>query len=277
MKKKIILAAIATLFTLTAFAQGKFETRKVGNFTLHVYNSGDVMADASYIVEGKKGLVILEEPLFKANASAFDTYVKKLKKPVEARITNYHEGATGSHVVIQPEGMHKFMHEGVYDAMMKGFQQSFGDKMAERPTGKAKEVAFGKSVTIDGVVYRFDKGPDNDFPAAQILIGKQVVLMHWAPAKAHMNNLQLANREAVAQALKGLKAAKATGARFFIGGHGGLSTVDALDFRIQYLEKMETLLRENGDASAFVAALKKAYPNLTGAEGLEALAKNLYQ
>ena len=81
MKKKVILAAIAALFTLTAFAQGKFETRKVGNFTLHVYNSGDVMADASYIVEGKKGLVILEEPLFKANASAFDTYVKKLKSP----------------------------------------------------------------------------------------------------------------------------------------------------------------------------------------------------
>ena len=101
--------------------------------------------------------------------------------------------------------------------------------------------------------------------------------MHWAPAKAHMNNLQLANREAVAQALRGLKAAKATGARFFIGGHGGLSTVDALDFRIQYLEKMEMLLRENSDASAFVAALKKAYPDLTGAEGLEALAKNLYQ
>lgn len=277
MKKKVILAAIATLFTMNSLAQGQFETRKVGNFTLHTYNSGDVMGDASYIIEGQKGLVILEEPLFKTTAKTFDTYVNKLKKPIEARITNYHEGATGSHVIIQPEGMNKFMHEGVYDAMMKGFQQSFGEEMANRPTGKAKEVPFGKTITIDGVAYRFDKGPKNDFPASQILIGKQVVLMHWAPAKAHMNKLQLANREAVAQAIEGLKAAKATGAKFFIGGHGGLSTAETLDFRIQYLEKIETLLRENKDAKSFVNALKAAYPNLPGAEGVDALAKNLYK
>lgn len=100
--------------------------------------------------------------------------------------------------------------------------------------------------------------------------------MHWAPAKAHMNALQLGNHDAVAQALEGAKAAKALGAKYYIGSHGGVATSEDLDFQIAYLTKMEQLLAENKDAANFAQALKNAYPNLAGAEGVEALAANLY-
>lgn len=277
MKKMMMLAAFAALFGIESQAQGSFQTIKGKNFTMHVYNSGDVMADASYIVETPQGLVTLEEPLFKVGVEAFNAYVKRLGKPVTARITNYHEGGTADHPVIQPEGMNRFMHEGAYDAMMKGFQQSFGDKMVARPTGKAREVKFGETIYLDKISYRFDRGAKNDFPASSILIGKKFLLMHWAPAKAHMNNLQLGNREAVAQALEALKAAKATRADYFIGSHGGAAGREAVDFRIAYLEKIQQLLDTAKDSETFVGDLKAAYPGLNGEEGLPALAKNLYQ
>ena len=277
MKKNLIVAAFAVLSAVGAYAQGNFQTVKDSAFTLHIFNSGDVMGDASYIIETPKNLVTMEEPLFKSGAEEFNAYVKKLGKKVNARIVDYHEGGTGKNAIMQPEGMAKFMHEGVYDAMVKGFQKSFGDKMVALPTGKVKEVKFGDTVKLNGVEYTFNQGPKNDFPASSILIGKKFVLLHWAPAKAHMNALQLANRAAVAQALEGLKAAKATGAEYFLGGHGGLAEKDAIDFQISYLEKVQDLLENCKNAATFVVAMKGTYPGLAGEQGLEALAQNLYK
>lgn len=276
--KKIMTLTVAALAALAVSAQkGEFKSYDGNGFTMHVYNSNDVMADCSYIIETKKGLVTMEEPLFKDGVKEFDAYVAKLGKPVTTRITDYHEGGTGAKAIVQPEGMPLFMHEGVYDAMMKGFQKSFGDKMVERPSGKAKEVKFGATEKINGVSYLFANGPKNDFPAATILIGKDFCLMHWAPAKTHMNALQLANREAVAQALDGAQAAKRLGAKYYLGSHGGVATPEDLDFRIAYLTKMGQLLSENNDAASFAQALKDAYPALAGADGVDALAANLYK
>jgi len=277
MKRTIIITALAAMFALGANAQGSFKTIEGNGFKVHVYNSGDAMGDASYIIETKKGLVTMEEPLFKVGAEEFGTYVKKLGKPVTDRITNYHEGATGNHPVYLAEGMNKEMHEGAYDAMMKGFQQSFGDKMVARPTGKVKEVKFDTTIKLNSVSYTFYRGPKNDFPTANIRIGKKFLLMHWAPARQHMNVLQLSNREAVAQALTGLKEAKAVGVAYVLGGHGGVATKDALNFRIAYLEKMQQLLNENKNAGSFANALKAAYPGLAGEDAVKDLAQALYK
>ena len=130
MKKKIMMLAVAAMAALCVSAQGEFKSYEGKGFTMHVYNSNDVMADCSYIIETKKGLVTMEEPLFKSGVKEFEAYVAKLGKPVTDRITDYHEGGTGNQPLVQPAGMPRFMHEGVYDAMMKGFQKNFGDKLA---------------------------------------------------------------------------------------------------------------------------------------------------
>ena len=66
-----------------AQTKGNFEVLDLGSFRLHVYNTNDALGDASYIIEGKTGLVTLEQPLFKDNVSEFDSYVVSLNKPVE--------------------------------------------------------------------------------------------------------------------------------------------------------------------------------------------------
>ena len=41
---------------------GQFQAYELDGFKLHVYNSNDVMYDASYIIEGRDGLVVMETP-----------------------------------------------------------------------------------------------------------------------------------------------------------------------------------------------------------------------
>ena len=249
----------------------------LGGFKLHVYYTNDALGDASYIIEGGDALVTMEQPLFRENVAEFDAYLSKLGRKVEKRITDYHVGGTGSHDVVMAEGMPEFTKGEIYGGMMKGFAQMFGDALTDMPTGKAAEVAFGSTQTWAGVPFEFRRGATSDFPGASILIGGKVYYTHWAPAKAHASHLQISSPAAIdaeiAEAEKSLK----SGAELFIGGHGGAAMADAVQFKIDYLKTVKGMLAENGTPEAFVGAMKRAYPDLPGADGLGELAKALYK
>ncbi|WP_418675963.1 hypothetical protein [Alistipes putredinis] len=278
MKKTLSVIALS-LLALGASAQQKgcFETHDLDGFKLHVYYTNDALGDASYIIEGRDALVTMEQPLFKDNVAEFDAYLSKLNKPVEQRITDYHVGGTAHHDVVMPEGMPAFTKGEIYGGMMQNFAQLFGDALTAMPTGKASEVAFDKTMTWAGVPFEFRHGASTDFPGASILIGGKVYYTHWTPAKAHVSHLQVSSPAAIdaeiAESEKSLK----SGATLFIGGHGGAAKADAVQFKIDYLKTMKKLLAGNRTPEAFIDAMKKAYPNLPGADGLEELAKALYK
>ena len=278
MKKILSTLAVAGM-ALGASAQdkGRFEVYDLGDFKLHVYYTNDALGDASYIIEGGDALVTMEQPLFRENVAEFDAYLSKLGKKVEKRITDYHVGGTGSHDVVMAEGMPEFTKGEIYGGMMAGFAQMFGDALTDMPTGKATEVAFGSTQTWAGVPFEFRRGATSDFPGASILIGGKVYYTHWAPAKAHVSHLQISSPAAIdaeiAEAEKSLK----SGAELFIGGHGGAAKADAVQFKIDYLKTVKGMLAENGTPEAFVGAMKRAYPDLPGADGLGELAKALYK
>ncbi len=278
MKKTLSVFALS-LLALGASAQnkGRFETHEFDTFKLHVYYTNDVMADASYIVEGRDALVTMEHPLFKDNVAEFDAYLAGLDKPVEQRITDYHVGGTAHHDVVMPEGMPEFAKGEVYGGMMQHFGQLFGDAMTAMPTGKASEVAFGATKTYAGVPFEFRHGASTDFPGASILIGKKVYYTHWTPAKAHISHLQVSSPAAIDAEIAESENSLKSGATLFIGGHGGATKADAVQFKIDYLRTMKKLLAANKTADAFVEAMKKAYPDLPGAEGLGELANALYK
>lgn len=277
--KKIILTLAAAGMASGASAQekGRFEVHDLGSFKLHVYYTNDALGDASYIVEGRNALVTMEQPLFKENVAEFDAYLAKLNKPAEQRIADYHVGGTAHHDVVMPEGMPEFTKGAVYGGMMQGFAQTFGDALTAMPTGKTSEVAFGTTETYAGVPFEFRHGASTDFPGASILIGKKVYYTHWTPAKAHVSHLQVSSPAAVDAEIAESEKALKSGATLFIGGHGGAAKADAVRFKIDYLNAMKKLLAENKTPEAFIEAMKKAYPNLPGAEGLGELAKALYK
>ena len=254
---------------------GAFQTYDLDGFRLHVYNSNDVMGDASYIVEGDSGLVVMEYPLFKVNAKEFADYIEALDKPIVTDITDYHLGGSDQLPLTMPEGMPAFIEGPVYGGMMKGFAEQFGDTMVELPTQKAAEVPFGQVQNWAGVDFDFQHGAASDFPGASIIIGKQVYYTHWTPAESHISPLQVGNVAAVDAELAEAQKSLASGAKYFIGGHGGLAEKAQVEFKIAYLQKVKELLAQNKDATTFAEALKAAYPELPG--DADALAQALYK
>ena len=117
---------------------GAFTAYDLDGFKLHVYNTNDVMGDASYIIEGQDSLIVMEYPLFKVNAKEFADYIEKLGKPVEIDVTDYHLGGSDKLPLTMPEGMPAFIEGPIYGGMMKQFASQFGDTMVEwciTPTG----------------------------------------------------------------------------------------------------------------------------------------------
>ncbi|MBR0274126.1 MAG: hypothetical protein IJQ59_08585 [Bacteroidaceae bacterium] len=254
---------------------GAFQSYDLEGFKLHVYNSNDVMGDASYIVEGDSGLVVMEYPLFKVNAKEFADYIAALGKPIVTDITDYHLGGSDQLPLTMPEGMPAFIEGPVYGGMMKSFADQFGDTMVELPTQQAAEVPFGETQNWAGVDFNFQHGAASDFPGASIIIGKQVYYTHWTPAQAHMSPLQIGNAAAVDAELAEAQTSLESGAKYFIGGHGGLAEKTQVEFKIAYLTKVKELLAANKDAATFAEALKAAYPELPG--DADALAQALYK
>lgn len=277
MRKVFLFLLTFVAMVAEAQTKGNFEVLDLGSFKLHVYNTNDALGDASYIIEGKTGLVTLEQPLFKDNVSKFDTYVVSLNKPVQKIITNYHVGGTGNHDVVMIEGMPDFVKGAVYGGMMQNFAKIFGDAITPMPTGKTEEVHLGSIQNWGGVRFSFQKGASTDFPAANIIIGDKVYYTHWAPAKSHVSHLQISSLAAIdveiAEAEKALK----SGCEYFIGGHGGIAKSDMVKFKIDYLKTMKRTIAANKTADSFIVAMKKAYPNLPGEAGLTDLANALYK
>ena len=277
MKKTVsVIASGLVALGVSAQEKGRFEIYDLDSFRLHVYYTNDALGDASYIVEGRDALVTMEQPLFKDNVNEFDAYLAGLGKPVQLRITDYHVGGTAHHDVVMPEGMPEFSKGEIYGGMMQHFAQIFGDALTGMPTGKASEVAFGSTKTYAGVPFEFRHGASTDFPGASILIGGKVYYTHWTPAKAHVSHLQVSSPAAIDAEADESRKALESGAVLFIGGHGGAAEADAARFRLSYLETMRKLLDENSTPEAFTEALKKAYPDLHGEEGLNSLADALY-
>lgn len=276
---KKVLFILFNLLTITAMAQtkGRFEAHDLGNFKLHVYHTNDVMADASYIIEGKDSLVTMEHPLFKDNVAEFNIYIEKLGKPIEKIISDYHLGGSGNYAQIMAEGMEEFSKGPIYGGMMKSFEQMWGDTMTELPTGDVTEVPFGTTQTWAGVTFEFRHGASSDFPAASLLIGGKAYYTHWTPVKAHVSHLQISSPAAIDAEIAEAEKSLASGAELFIGGHGGAAKRDAVEFKIAYLKKMKEILTANKSSQDFVDAMKKAYPGLPGEAGLEDLGKALYK
>lgn len=282
MKKIMIIAAAALSLAactkkevkLPEMTVGQMTAYELDGFRLHVYNTNDVMGDASYIVEGKDGLVVMEYPLFKENAAEFAEYIAALQKPVVTDVTDYHLGGSDKLPLTMPEGMPAFIEGPVYSGMMSGFAQAFGETMVNLPTQKAAEVPFDETQEWAGVSFRFEHGASSDFPGASIIIGNQVYYTHWTPAEAHVSPLQVSSAAAVEAELAEAKEALASGCKYFIGGHGGLAEKKQVEFKIAYLETVQRLLAEHADAEGFLAALNAAYPELPG--DAAALANALY-
>ncbi len=263
--------------TENATAKGQVEVYAFDAFRLHVYYTNDALGDASFIIEGNDGLVVLETPLFLDNIAEFNAYMRQLKKPIVARIADYHVGGTEHHDIIMAEGMPSFTKGEIYSGMMKHFADTWGNSITGLPTGKMQEVPFGKTQEYAGVSFLFEHGATSDFPAASILIGGKVYYTHWTPVEAHISPLQVNSIAAIEAEIAEAEKSLQSGAELFIGGHGGAAERNAVEFKIAYLQTLKRLATECESVETFTTAVCNVYPNLNGKENLQGVAVALYQ
>lgn len=265
---------------METITKGKMEVVELQGFKLHVYRTLDALGDASFIVEGKDGLVTLEHPLFKENIAEFDAYIKALDKPIVKVIANYHTGGTADwheHDLVMVKGMEEFEKSSVYAGMLGHFEQVFGEAIDVRAHKEAEEVAFGQKVNYAGVEFSFAHGASSDFPGASIVIGGQVYYTHWTPAKAHMSHLQIVSAAAIEAEIEETKKELASGCEVFVGSHGGRASKEDVAFKLTYLEKAKELREVCATASEWEEGMKNAFPGLAGEEGLSTLSAAIYQ
>ena len=276
--------SLAVIFmVVSANAQSRFEVKDFGKFKLHTYITADPLGNMSYIIEGNKGLVVLEPAAFIENIKEFGEYATKLNKPIEKVVANYHAaGASGFHdhsTFVMIEGMPEFVKGDAYNGMMNYLASSFGDAMDTKEFKAAQTVKPNAKTKWAGVDFKFTPGSSSDFPASSILISGKAYYIHFTPvADMHMGALQITGRDAVDAYLAELKNAKASGAETFIGGHGmGIADKVAVDFQIAYLTKVKEVIVQQTTTDGFIAAMKTAYPNIAGEDNLTAIAANIYK
>ncbi len=280
--KQIMGVLVAVAMTTTVHAQSNFEVKDFGGFKLHAYVTADPLGDMSYIIEGGKGLVVLEPAAFFENIKEFGAYVTKLNKPVEKVIANYHAAgfsAFDHSKFVMIEGMPAFIQGDIYKGMMGNFAAGFGEAMDISEFVPTATVGKNARENWAGIEFRFSPGASSDFPAASVLIGGNAYYMHFTPvANMHMSPLQLSNRQAVDATLTELEHAKATGATVFIGGHGAaMADINAVTFQIGYLKKVKEMTSQIRTGDEFILAMKMTYKDIAGEDNLTALAANLYK
>lgn len=282
--KCILLSCLALMTSLTSVNGQTSKNMKqydFGTWKIHVYTSPEAMGEVSTIIEGAKGLVVLEAPSFKKSMVEFNAYMAELKKPVVQVIANYH--ACGlidydAKDIVMIEGMPAMMKSPMAAGMIKHFDSAFKGAMDTRlktePIPTIKQASIQKYAGIDFI---FSQGSTTDFPASSISIGGKAYYMHFAPFVGHASPLLIKSPVAISETLRVLKAAEKTNASVYFGSHGAPGTQQTVQSEIAYLEKMQTIYTAQKDANSFINAMKEAFPTYAGAEGLLAVAAALYK
>ncbi len=261
------------------FDAKKFTQYELPNSTLHLYQSGDPMGDVSFIVEGKKSLVVVEQPTFYSAIKEFQAYTAELKKPVDRVVANYHSGGAAQYPtkrIMMPETMAQFGDSKMAQGMIAKFTKAFGEAADFRPVKGFKTFTLPMNMKLAGVEFDFTPTKTLGMPGAVIQIDGDALYTHFSPAKAHANPMQIKSMESVDAALAEMNFIKASGAKYIFGSHGQAATQTEVEFQIEYLELIKKLRKECTAADLFGQRVLLAHPYIPNVEAIKAVAKALY-
>ncbi len=280
--KKIFFLFCLSLTVFTAKAQSKISTDKFDNFTLHTYASFNPMGDVSFIVEGKNELVIIEPQSFNKNTEEFNTYTKKLGKPIAKVLVSFHSAGLdiykGEDKAIS-KATADFLKTDAAKGMLQYFDKVFQGAMNTHIVDFNEYMDVPKSFTIDSIPYTIEASALTGMPGLNIAIGNKVYYRHFVPIKdTHLSKNEITNKASIDGALLDAKKAKKGKYTLLIGSHGtGKANADDLKFEIKYLKTMKKIASNAENAEQFVEKMNKKFPTLKGQEDLKAIANNLYK
>lgn len=278
--KKILLLMVALFSTIMANAQadGTFTVQQFKGFKIHIYNHDGGPGDHSFVIEGPTSLIALETPLTKPYGKVYADYMQKLNKPVVATLTGYDVGGSFSQGNFIPEPLKETM-KGM-GSMVQNYKNRYGDNMYDIDfwTTTAEGVPTGSTKTWDGIPFRFDRGPAGFLTSATIVIGGQVAMLHSAPSAAHLTAREAQNAAALDAAIANDELVLKSGTKTFITHHGsGICSAKDVKNHLKYLKKVKALRAKATSPEQLAAAIQKAFPGRSGAEGLAEVSANLFK
>ena len=267
-------AAAAPVPVNQTVGQGTVHTYTYKAGKLHVFNTGDPLGDACFIVETRTGLVGIEMPSFTKDLAAWKSYVKSLGKPLDAVfITNHPTGA--SYVkgvrILGTQAAKDSVNHGMIHGITTGLVKTFGKDFHGAPDQiEITEVVKPGDVKVAGLT--FDVIPAGD--SYEIAIPAfNVIHTHMLGKKVHSI---IPSEAALDQALKTAEGYQAKKYDLILSSHAGAEGQDAVAEKIRYLKAEKKIIAGSKSKADFIAAMEKAFPGYTGKNYLEMSASGLF-
>jgi hypothetical protein len=161
--KKVLLSAVAIIaLTMSATAQGNFSTLTSGYYKVHVYEPTDASQPKALIVEGDKGLVVIDRP---QSSPAFEEQLTNFYMPVLMEINNF-----------KPSG------EGVPTEVKAGGNVSKGG-MKFNFTESTDAIDNQAALIIGGKIYYSRYAPTREHLSAERLNSREAVNAEFEAAQ----------------------------------------------------------------------------------------------
>ncbi len=284
MKKIILLLAVVIGLCYGVYAQQPHrrfvEVYDYDEVKVHLYSSFKAMEDISLIVEGKRGLVVLEPQAYTHCKEDFETYVREIGKPVVKIISDYHTYGLADwdpKMVVMVESMVPYEKSAEYKERTQRFASIFKGDLDVHPHDKVATIPAKSTQMWAGISFQFEPGLSTDYPASTINIAGKFYYMHYTPELEHLPASLFKNAASMDLLIAELQKAKESGCMLFIGSHGRASYMSAVEFLLKYLEKMKSVYKVSKTKSEFIRTMTSTFYGLPEEHNLIEVADILYK
>lgn len=245
---------------------GKMNTIDCGNgLRVHVYDTGDAIADQVIFLEKAGKAVSLELPCFEDSIAAVSQWLADSNIDLVAKLVAYH-GAGASFrpdvKVLTTASASAYNTDGQGKQLVDGFAKAFGDAFDSSMPGSPEIIGAGRH-KIAGI--EFDIVPNEDAFEVEIP-GARAVYIHMLGHDCHSIVAGPAHADAIIASLKGYLD---RGFQLFLSSHYASESRQDVETKIAYLEGLKDIASRCSSAEEFKAEVGKTYPGYSGANYLD--------
>ena len=279
---------LVVTFLLTSQAgalsmKGKVQIIDKGTIKVHAYTSE--AQQATYIIESKNKLVIIDTQWMVAPANEFRAYANSLNKPIEKIIISHAHvdhflglGSSFSNLqekVYATETTQQFIKK-VGPMILKGIKKQLGDAVPNKIVTPSKIITMG-TLEIDKIKYEIkvlQNGEADEqllilLPEQKIMIAQDLV---FNKRHLYLSNDTLDGWITLLQSLK-----KNNHYTTILPGHGTPATQSIFDENINYLLKAKSVHQRVKTLEEFKQAMLVAYPSYGGKDLLNLYFEGLFK
>ncbi len=252
-------------FTTVDLGKGQVRVYERDGVRLHAYQTRDLIDDEVFVIEKGGKAIVIEYPPFFDNIEELTQYLADAGIEVEGILAAYHMAGASflpGIPVYATASADVYGHEGGGKALIDNFTAAFGDAF-DNSIPAVTNVLEAGPVKIAGITVNImpnDEAFDIEIPALN------AVYTHMLGHDCHSIVAGAGHADAIIAQLKGYLS---DGFDLVLTSHYTPEDLKDVQTKIDYLENLKAIAAQSEDASAFKAAVEKAYPEYAGQNYLD--------